>query len=278
MITSAFGRESAKKSIGCAETRSPTPDACDLSCSDCRCLGEIRRDASHMGMRPGDQHRQLSGRAADVAQGLVACEIERVRERLEVARRDSRHGLHELFEPFRLAVQLTEHRGAAVLRFVLRLAGPQRRGQVSPEGVEPRVRHFQKAAHVSRTLLVEEERGIPRIPIAAFGAIAVTLQKLERHQRIEEVGICPLMQTEGLLELGARHCALSQGREQSELDSREQGLGRPECHADFHDPGGGHRCHCGSLSMSARSGARRGIRVSRDASVTMKGYSGKLSR
>ena len=89
-----------------------------------------------------------------------------------------------------------------MLGFVLRLAGSERLRQVAPEWIEPRVGHFQEAAHVVGTVFVEERRRFARVAVSRIGAVAVALQKSERDQRVEEIGIRTAMQAERVLEFG----------------------------------------------------------------------------
>src|SRR5262245_44216748 len=150
-----------------------------------------------MGMALGDEDRELAGGAADVAQRLVAREVELLREGAEVARRDAAHGVHELLEALRVAVQLLEHPRAPMLDLVLRLPGAERLGEVPPEAVETRIRHLEEAADVAGAFAVEEERGLGRVPVAGRRSVAVTLEEAERDQRVEEVRDRARMESQG---------------------------------------------------------------------------------
>ena len=59
------------------------------------------------------------------------------------------------------------------------------------------------------------------------------------------------MQAERRLELGARHRSAAQAGEQTELQGREQGLRRPEGHANFHDSSRGQRFQNHLLSATS---------------------------
>jgi hypothetical protein len=63
-----------------------------------------------------------------------------------------------LLDPFWPAVELREHGRASVLDFILRLAGPQAFGKITPESIEARIGHFQKTGHELRAGSVEEHR------------------------------------------------------------------------------------------------------------------------
>jgi hypothetical protein len=71
----------------------------------------------------------------------------------------------------------------AVFRFILRLTGPQRLGERSPEAIEACIRHLHDSANIG---------WFPRIEkLISFGSVAIdaaiTAQEFECDQRIEKV-------------------------------------------------------------------------------------------
>src|SRR5207237_5287640 len=114
----------------------------------------------------------------------------------EVAGGDSAHCVHEQLEPLGFAVELGEHGRAGMLDLVLRLAGAKAIGKAAPERIEPGVGHLEKAAHELRALAIEEQRRLCRIAILRSGTVAVALEKPQRDERVEEVGIGAGMQAE----------------------------------------------------------------------------------
>ena len=177
------------------------PGSRDLAGGDGGSGWQVCRDAPHVRVRLRDEDGKQAVCTAHVAERLVAREIELGSEGFEIAHRDPGHCLHELLEPFRLAVQLFEHRGPTVLGFVLRLAGSERLREVAPEGIQAGVGHFQEAAHVVGAVFVKEGRRFTRVAVSRIGAVAVALEKTERDQRVKEIGIRAAMQAERVLEL-----------------------------------------------------------------------------
>src|SRR5262249_13638417 len=76
-----------------------------------------------------------------------------------------------------------EHARSAAFDLVLRLARAQRLGQMSPEGIEAMVGHFQNAADVRRLGTIQEQAGLDGIGVM----IPVTRQEAEGHQRVEKI-------------------------------------------------------------------------------------------
>ena len=62
-----------------------------------------------------------------------------------------------------IGVERLEETRPAALDLVLRLARPERLGQVAPERIEPLVRHLEDAADVRRLVAIEEEIGLGRV-------------------------------------------------------------------------------------------------------------------
>ena len=110
-----------------------------------------------------------------------------------------------MLEPLGLAVELGEHGRAGVFDLVLRAAGPQCLGEIAPESIKAGVGHFQEAAHELGAVPIEKQRGFRCIAIARLGAIAVTLEKAQRHQRVEEIGIGSRVQPKRRLQFAASH-------------------------------------------------------------------------
>ena len=71
----------------------------------------------------GDFDTQQSSCAADIAQAVIAREIEFIGERFEVDARQASHPLEETLELFRVGIQFVEYVFAAVFGFVLRSPG-----------------------------------------------------------------------------------------------------------------------------------------------------------
>src|SRR5581483_1648504 len=153
---------------------------------------------------------------ADVSDRLVASPVELLRERHEIAALESAHRLEERAEPGGIGVELLEHRLAAVLELVLRLAGLERGLEIAPEAIEPRVHHVGDAADVGRARLVEEGRGVERIAIARGRTVAVALEEFERDERIEEVVPAARMEPELPAQLLRGQGALAERTESSD--------------------------------------------------------------
>ena len=238
MIRSALGNSSCRKSISPAATR-PARPASSMWRSAIGCTtGRSQEREERCGWRAGDDRRQLAGRAADVGERPVRREIELVGKGLEIGARDAGHRRHELLEPRRIGIELVEHRLAALLDLVLRLAGAERRGEIGPEGIEAAVRHFEQAADVARAGAIEIESGGGRVHVARARAVAAPGEQAERDQSVEEVKGRARMKAERLLQLRRRLRAGCKLGEQAELDRAQQGLRRPETHADLEDRGG----------------------------------------
>jgi hypothetical protein len=142
VMTSARGRGSAKKSPRCDSHAVGQPRRGDGFLGDGRDDGEIVARAPQMRMALGEDHGELAGGTSDVADRLVLGEVDLLSQRVGIAERDALHRFHELLQPRRVAVELVEHRLAGVLDLVLRLAGPQRLGEIAPESIKPRVAHL----------------------------------------------------------------------------------------------------------------------------------------
>ena len=102
----------------------------------------------------GDDARQQAQGTADVADCLVAGEVELLRELHEVAGLYAAHRLEKFAQRGLVRIELLEYRLAVDPHLVLRLPGPERRSQMVPEAEQPRIQHLRHAADVSRTGLV----------------------------------------------------------------------------------------------------------------------------
>ena len=162
-------------------------------------------------------------------------EVEFPRKLLEVSGRDPRHGVHELLEARRVRIQLGEHRLARVLGFILRLARLESLGEVRPELIQASIRHLEDAADVSRAGSVEKKGALGSIRVARIETVAVTLQKLESHQRVREVRYGAWTELQGCSDFLARHRLSRELGEEFELDGGEQRLRRKETQANLHD-------------------------------------------
>src|SRR5262249_20133574 len=140
---------------------------------------EIERGATEVGMALRHEARELSGRAADVAQRVIRGEVELLGEGREVARRDAAHACHELFEARGVAVELLEHRRARALELVLRLARLEAFAEITPEGVEPGVRHLEEPAHVAGAASIEEGGALRGVAVACGRPVPVPLEEAE---------------------------------------------------------------------------------------------------
>ena len=180
---------------------------------------------------------QLTDRATNITHRLVAREVELLGQGVQRPKCYACHRVHELLEPGGIAVKLLEHVLAAVLDLVLWRAGLQRLGQVAPEPVEPGVDHLEEAADVGRTLVIEESSRLGAVAIAARSPIAVPFENPQCDQRVEEVMDRARMETHPCAEFLTCHRAAAEVTEEVELDCGQQGLGRPETHADVQDAG-----------------------------------------
>ena len=178
---------------------------------------EVVAQALKMRMVRGENHGELACGAPDIADRLVLGEVELRSQRVEVAERDSRHRLHELLEPRRVAVELVEHRLAGLLDLVLGLPGLQRLGEIAPEWIEPLVGHLQDSADVGRAPLVQERRTLSRVAIAAVAPLTVPLQESQRDEGVEEVVDPSRVEAELFADLLTGHRIGAEVREQLQL-------------------------------------------------------------
>src|SRR5687768_4846508 len=74
-----------------------------------------------------------------------------------------------------------------MLDLVLRLARLERRRQVGPEPVEPRIRHFEDPADVLRALAIEEYCRLGGVAVSARHAVAVAREEAECDKGVQEV-------------------------------------------------------------------------------------------
>src|ERR1051325_7075444 len=84
--------------------------------------------------------------------------------------------------------------------------------------------HLEDAADVGWLRLVEKQRRLRRVRIDA----AFSLQKTQRHERVEEVARRSLVQTQPLLKIVERERLLRQLGEQLHLDGAQERSRRPE--------------------------------------------------
>ena len=188
-------------------------------------------------MPAGEDHRQLTGRAAHIAQSLVLGEVEGLGQGVEAAHRCAGHGVHELLQTSGVAVQLVEHRPAGVLDLVLRLTCLQRLGEVAPEPVQPGVAHLQHTADVGRAGFVEKCCRLRGVGVAGVRAVAVADQHPPREKGVGEVRHSPRVQAQPVFDLARRQRGRGQVGEQLQLDRRQQRLGGHETLTQLHDLG-----------------------------------------
>ena len=126
---------------------------------------QVKTDALDTRMFLGDFDTQQSSCAADIAQAVIAREIEFIGERFEVDARQAGHSVEKALELFRVGIQFIEYIFAAVLGFVLRFPRAQSFGQIIPVREQPRIVHFRDSADVARAAAVEIQSGGGRIKI-----------------------------------------------------------------------------------------------------------------
>ena len=86
-----------------------------------------------------------------------------------------------------------------------------------------------------RAASVEEQRRFFGIAISRLRTVAVPMQKTQRHQGIEEVGVGSRVQLKGILQLAAGHGISPKLCKNPQLDGGKQDFGRPETQANLHD-------------------------------------------
>src|SRR4030095_5177176 len=182
-----------------------------------------------------DFNAEQSSCTADVAESVIAREIELLGQRFEVDPRQAGHGVEELFELRRLGIQLFEDSFFAVLCFVLRLPGTERFRQVMPELEQPRIQHLGDSADVARALAVKVESGRWRVEIFRPGSVALAFEELHHHKRVEKIRDAARMQCEFLADFCAREPALSKRSEQTKLNSGKQNFGVPKAESGLED-------------------------------------------
>lgn len=103
-------------------------------------------------------------------------------------------------------VQLGEQGFARMLRLVLRRAGPQRLGEISPEPIEASIGHLQDSTDVFRAVAVEKRRGFAGVRVNCLGPVTRPLQQSQSDERVREIrnsaGVEP--ETGGDLRCGLR--------------------------------------------------------------------------
>ena len=182
-----------------------------------------------------DFNAEQSRCTADVAEGVIAGEIEFLSERFEVDPRQAGHAVEELFELRRLGIELFEDSFFAVLGFVLRLPGAERFRQVMPELEQPRVQHLGDSADVARAFAVKVESGRGRVEIFRAGSVALAFEELHCHKRVEKIRDAARMQCEFLADFCAGEPALSKSSEQTKLNSGKQNLRVPKTESGLED-------------------------------------------
>ena len=107
-------------------------------------------------------------------------------------------------------------------------------------------------------LAVEEQRPSPACcGSAPSGPSPSRSRKRSATRASKKSGFGARVQAEGRPQLAAGHGAGAERGEESEFDGREQDLGRPEGHADFHDSGRGQRFHGISSRLTSIKGTGR---------------------
>ena len=165
-----------------------------------------------------------------------AGEVELLRERLEVPREMPSIAPMNCSSRAGSRVELLEHRRAVVLDLVLRLAGPQRLGEVVPEAEQPRVQHLEHAADVARVLRSRKTAASGGVAVARCrrrrprgrGSAARRARRGSRRSRGEQP------EPSGDVRAG-QWAGLAEVREQRQLDGREQDLRGPEAGAGLQD-------------------------------------------
>src|SRR5579884_1535531 len=106
-----------------------------------------------MFVRQRDLRRHAALRAADIDERSVCAPGKLASDYPCRSEAEPRHGFQEAFEPVRVGVERAE-KIISRLVFVLRLAGPERLGERSPEAIEAGVRHLEHAADVARFVAI----------------------------------------------------------------------------------------------------------------------------
>jgi hypothetical protein len=118
-----------------------------------------------------------------------------------------------------------------VLGLVLKLAGPERLGERTPQAVEARTGHFHDAADIGRLGAVEKQVGLERIRVDAV----IAVQQFQRDQRIEKIARRARMQPKPVLQRRKVGRSAGQCTEHTEFDGAQKRLRGPEAQANLHD-------------------------------------------
>jgi hypothetical protein len=143
---------------------------------------------------------------------------------------DAGHRAQETAQPLGVGVEELEGVGVAAAKFVLRLAGAQRDGEVAPKGIEALIGHLEHSADIRGLALVEEEIGGGRVVVGAVAAF----EEVERDEGVEEVARRPGMQTEASTQLGQSLRVFGELSEQFKFDCAQQRLGCKEAATYLH--------------------------------------------
>ena len=179
----------------------------------------------------GDLRHQIALCRANVCTALVAIPRELLGDGHVRPATHPRHRPKELAQPCRISIQRRERVMSPALRFVLRFACAEGRGETAPEAIQTVIAHFQDATDVGGLGLVEEDIGLWCVAIDAVRA----LEKTESHERIQEVASRSRVQSQAALHGSEIARMLREVGEEFHFHGAEQCLGSPEGHAGLKD-------------------------------------------
>ncbi|HWA84855.1 MAG TPA: hypothetical protein VG710_01420 [Opitutus sp.] len=141
------------------------------------------------------------------------------------------HRGEKFLQALGVGVERFEEPRAAAAQLVLRQAGAQALGEMGPERIEPVIRHLEDAADVGRFFPVEKEGGLGSVAVA----VAFTLEKAERDERIEEIAGGAFVQAEPAAQALEFFGAAGELGEDLHLDRAQERFRGPEGEAGLQD-------------------------------------------
>src|SRR5688572_7013020 len=122
-----------------------------------------------------------------------------------------------------------------MLDLVLRLARLECRRQVSPESVEPRIRHFEDPADVLRALAIKKHCRLGAVAVSTRHAVAVALEQAKCDEGVQKVVRSARIEVQVAFKFAPSLRPTGKVGEDTQLYSAQQRLRCPESHADLHD-------------------------------------------